>query len=83
MQRVLDDADTDDRAIAQTLKAAAKKKQWTRTAHGTRSASKRAQVSAAQEEPASVIDIATHVYERDPTNYSESMRSTKRPDWEK
>uniref|UniRef100_A0AAV1T842 Polyprotein n=1 Tax=Peronospora matthiolae TaxID=2874970 RepID=A0AAV1T842_9STRA len=84
LQRVLDDADKDERAIAQAPKdATKKKKQWTRTAHGTRSASKRAQVSAAQEEPASAIDIAAHLYERDPTNYSEAMRSTKRPDWEK
>uniref|UniRef100_A0AAV1UQN3 Integrase catalytic domain-containing protein n=1 Tax=Peronospora matthiolae TaxID=2874970 RepID=A0AAV1UQN3_9STRA len=84
LQRVLDDADKDERAIAQAPKDATKrKKQWTRTAHGTRSASKRAQVSAAQEEPASAIDIAAHLYERDPTNYSEAMQSTKRPDWEK
>uniref|UniRef100_A0AAV1VBX8 Integrase catalytic domain-containing protein n=1 Tax=Peronospora matthiolae TaxID=2874970 RepID=A0AAV1VBX8_9STRA len=84
LQRVLDDADKDERAIAQAPKdATKKKKQWTHTAHGTRSASKRAQVSAAQEEPASAIDIAAHLYERDPTNNSEAMRSTKRPDWEK
>ncbi|CAI5734969.1 unnamed protein product [Hyaloperonospora brassicae] len=85
LQRVLDDAEKDERAIAQAPKTATKKKkkQWTRTAHGTRSASKRAQVFSDQEEPASVIDITIHVYERDPTNYSEAMRSTKRPDWEK
>lgn len=60
-----------------------KKKSWTRSSHGTRGASKRAQEVAAQEEPASNTSVVNHVYESDPKNYSEAMRSPKREDWKK
>uniref|UniRef100_A0AAV1TEW2 Integrase catalytic domain-containing protein n=1 Tax=Peronospora matthiolae TaxID=2874970 RepID=A0AAV1TEW2_9STRA len=60
-----------------------KKKSWTRSSHGTRGASKRAQKFAGQEEPASNTSIVNHVYERYPKNYGEAMRSSKSEDWKK
>uniref|UniRef100_A0AAV1V1E2 Reverse transcriptase Ty1/copia-type domain-containing protein n=1 Tax=Peronospora matthiolae TaxID=2874970 RepID=A0AAV1V1E2_9STRA len=60
-----------------------KKNSWTRSSHGTRGASKRAQEFAGQEEPASNTSIVNHVYERDPKNYGEAMRSSKSEDWKK
>lgn len=38
---------------------------------------------AVQEEPASNTSVVNHVYERDPKNYGEAIRSPKREDWKK
>ena len=59
------------------------KKQWTRSAHGTRGASKRAQVAATQEESSASDVVVNAAFERFPTNYSDVMRSNKRDDWTK
>ncbi|CAI5732629.1 unnamed protein product [Peronospora farinosa] len=60
-----------------------KTKSWTRSSHGTRGAAKRAQKAAAQEGPVGNTSTVNHVYERDPKNYGEAMRSSKKIDWEK
>ncbi|CAI5736693.1 unnamed protein product [Peronospora farinosa] len=54
-----------------------KTKSCTRSSHGTRGAAKRAQKTAAQEEPVRNTSTVYHVYERDPKNYGEAMRSSK------
>ena len=57
------------------------KKQSKRSAHGTRGALKRAQVTAIQE-GSSASDVAViAAFERDSTNFSEAMRSDKRDGW--
>ncbi|CAI5716718.1 unnamed protein product [Peronospora effusa] len=60
-----------------------KTKSWTRSSHYTSGAAKRAQKAAAQEKPVSNTSTVNHVYERDPKNYGEALRSLKRNDWEK
>uniref|UniRef100_A0AAV1UY47 Retroviral polymerase SH3-like domain-containing protein n=1 Tax=Peronospora matthiolae TaxID=2874970 RepID=A0AAV1UY47_9STRA len=59
-----------------------KSKSWTRAAHRTRGATKRAQATGDQEEPAGDDSVVAQVYECDPKNYDEALRSTKREGWE-
>ena len=70
----------DENGAAQDGDGARKKskKPWARQAHRTRSASKREQSAARQEERDASDEVASVAYERDPLNYGEAMRSTKR-----
>ena len=73
-----------DDAASPTIRIGKKKlKSWTRAAHRTRGATKRAQAAGDQEEPAGDDSVVAHVYECDPKNYGEALRSTKREGWEK
>uniref|UniRef100_A0AAV1ULA2 Reverse transcriptase Ty1/copia-type domain-containing protein n=1 Tax=Peronospora matthiolae TaxID=2874970 RepID=A0AAV1ULA2_9STRA len=58
-----------------------KKKQWTRQPHVTICAAKKA--AASQQEVAVSADVVNHVFERDPRNYGEAMKSKKRDEWQK
>ena len=58
-------------------------KKWTRSAYGTRGASKRAQAVALQEESKSSGGVVNAIFDKDPTNYSEAMRSANRDGWVK
>ena len=58
-------------------------KRWTRAAHGTRGASKRAESADRQEETAASGEVVNAVVEHDPLNYGQAMRSGKREGWEK
>ena len=60
-----------------------KSKLWTRASHRTRSTTKHAQEFVVQAKPADGESVVTHVYERDPKNYGETIRSSKREGWEK
>ncbi|CAI5733963.1 unnamed protein product [Hyaloperonospora brassicae] len=59
------------------------KKPWTRQAHGTRGASKRANETAQQEGPQASGEVVTAAYERDPKSYSDAMKSAKRCEWKR
>ena len=52
------------------------KKPWSRQAHGTRSASKRKQAAARQEERSASDEVVNAAFEIDPRNYGEAMRSS-------
>ena len=56
---------------------------WTRASHRTRSTTKHAQEFVVGAKPADGESVVTHVYERDPKNYGETIRSSKREGWEK
>ena len=74
---------TADEAQSPTIRSGKKKaNSWTRAAHRTRGATKRAQAAGDQEEPARDDSVVAHVYECDPKNYREALRSTKREGWE-
>uniref|UniRef100_A0AAV1T508 Uncharacterized protein n=1 Tax=Peronospora matthiolae TaxID=2874970 RepID=A0AAV1T508_9STRA len=51
---------------------------WTRSAHGTRGASKRAEAAARQEELAESGEVVNTAFERDAIIYSEAIRGGKR-----
>ena len=74
----------DENGAAQDGDGARKKskKPWARQAHRTRSASKREQSAARQEERDASDEVVSVAYERDPLNYGEAMRSTKRAEWQ-
>ena len=56
---------------------------WTRSAHGTRGASKRAEAAARQEETVASGEVVSAAFERDPTSYGEAMRGGRRDGWVK
>ena len=58
------------------------KKPWSRQAHGTRSASKRKQAAARQEERSASDEVVNAAFDRDPRNYGEAMRSSKSAEWQ-
>ena len=77
-------ATTTDTSNVTSIKAHKKnKKTWTRAAHGTRGASKRAQAVALQEESRLSGGVVNAALEKDPTSYSEAMCSNKRDGWVK
>uniref|UniRef100_A0AAV1VI54 Integrase catalytic domain-containing protein n=2 Tax=Peronospora matthiolae TaxID=2874970 RepID=A0AAV1VI54_9STRA len=59
------------------------RKRWTRKAHGTRGALKRAEAAARQEETAASGEVVNAAFEHDPLNYGQAMRSGKREGWKK
>uniref|UniRef100_A0AAV1TI68 Uncharacterized protein n=1 Tax=Peronospora matthiolae TaxID=2874970 RepID=A0AAV1TI68_9STRA len=59
------------------------KKRWTRKAHGTRGALKRAEAAARQEETAASGEVVNAAFEHDPLNYGQAMLSSKREGWKK
>uniref|UniRef100_A0AAV1TVX0 Retroviral polymerase SH3-like domain-containing protein n=1 Tax=Peronospora matthiolae TaxID=2874970 RepID=A0AAV1TVX0_9STRA len=73
----------DDKGGAQNGREGRKKskKLWSRQAYGTRGASKQEQAAARQEERAKSDEVISAVFERDPRNYSEAMRSLRRAEW--
>uniref|UniRef100_A0AAV1UMW7 Uncharacterized protein n=1 Tax=Peronospora matthiolae TaxID=2874970 RepID=A0AAV1UMW7_9STRA len=77
-------ATRDDNIRAQDDRGAHEKskKPWSRQAHGTRSASKRKQAVARQEERSASDKVVNAAFERDPCNYGEAMRSSKRAEWQ-
>ena len=76
-----------DEATARRARAGKKKsKSWTRAAYRTRVATMRTQGSDGQEEPEEGVHqepVVAHVYESDPKNYGEAMRSAERKGWVK
>uniref|UniRef100_A0AAV1TQJ1 Reverse transcriptase Ty1/copia-type domain-containing protein n=1 Tax=Peronospora matthiolae TaxID=2874970 RepID=A0AAV1TQJ1_9STRA len=70
---------TDGRATARKKGGIA----WTRSAHGTRVASKRAEAAARQEALTESGEVVNTAFERDPIRYSEAMRGGKRDGWMK
>uniref|UniRef100_A0AAV1U8U5 Uncharacterized protein n=1 Tax=Peronospora matthiolae TaxID=2874970 RepID=A0AAV1U8U5_9STRA len=67
---------------SKSQKGKKKLKSWTRDAHSTRGASKRAQSVGAQEEQEREESVVAHIFERDPKNYGKAMRSSKREGWD-
>ena len=94
LRRALDFEDQEDGVVStcssegvkvlasKSQKGKKKSKSWTRDAHRTRGASKRAQSIGVQEEQEREESVVAHIYERDPKNYGEAMRSSKREGWE-
>ncbi|GAB9471215.1 unnamed protein product, partial [Globisporangium polare] len=58
---------------------ATKKKSWARARHETRSMSKRPAAAETQKEPAR--ELLNHVFDRDPKNYAEAMKSLNAAGW--